>query len=258
MYNDLLTIGPFTIHGYGLMIGIGILAAYLCTEYLAKKDGLDPEPVFNFLIVGVGAGILGAKLLYYISILDEILADPKVLLDFSNGFVVYGGTLSGIAAAGLYARKKKLPFLKYLDCAAPAIALAQGFGRIGCFLAGCCYGREMDSPISIVFTHSDFAPNHVPLFPSQLVSSAFNFAHFFVLYTLFKKNERPGRIGAFYLIFYGIGRFVIEYFRGDLARGNVGVLSTSQFISVFVALAGTSLVWYISRAGGHKGTAQIK
>lgn len=247
MYNELFSIGPITIYGYGLMIAIGIIAAYLNTEHLAKKAGLSPEPVFNILIIGVGSGIVGAKLLFYLTILDQVIANPTLILsNLTEGFVVYGGIIFGILGALLYCRKKKLSFLHYLDCAAPSIALAQGFGRIGCFLAGCCYGMQMNSPISITFTDSAYAPNHVPLFPSQLVSSTFNFIHFFVLYTLFKYNKKPGKIGAFYLVFYSIGRFIIEFFRGDLERGNVGLLSTSQFISVFVAITGIAMVFFLS------------
>lgn len=242
MHNELFTIGPITIYGYGLMIAIGIMAAYLNTERLAKKAGLDPEPVFNILIIGVSFGIVGAKLLYYITVLDEIIANPKTLLNLTEGFVVYGGIIAGILAAALYCKRKNLTFFRYLDAAAPSIALAQGFGRIGCFLAGCCYGMPIDTPFSITFTHSAYAPNNIPLFPSQLVSSAFDFLHFFLLCALYKRNRTPGKIGAFYLIFYSIGRFIIEFFRGDLERGNIGTLSTSQFISVFVAIAGIILV----------------
>ncbi len=247
MHNELFSIGPVTIYGYGLMIAIGIVAAYLNTERLAKKSGLDPEPVFNILIVGVGFGLVGAKLMYYITVLDKIIENPKMLLDISNGFVVYGGVILGILSAAVYCKKKKLHFLRYLDCAAPSIALAQGFGRIGCFLAGCCYGAEMDCPISITFTDSAYAPNNVALFPTQLVSSAFDFIHFLVLCVLFKHNKKPGKIGAYYLIIYSIGRFAIEFFRGDLGRGSVGMLSTSQFISVFVAIAGVALAVWLSR-----------
>ena len=247
MHNELFTIGPITIYGYGLMIAIGILAAYLNTERLAKKARQSPEPVFNILIIGVGSGIIGAKLMYYITVLDEIIANPKILLNITEGFVVYGGIIAGILGAWAYCHFKKLPFLNYLDAAVPSVALAQGFGRIGCFLAGCCYGMEMDGPFSITFTHSAYAPNNVPLFPSQLVSSAFDFVHFFVLCALFKRNKTPGKIGACYLIFYSIGRFIIEFFRGDLERGSVGVLSTSQFISIFVAIAGSAMVVLLGR-----------
>lgn len=247
MHNELFTIGPITIYGYGLMIAVGILAAYLNTERLAKKAGLNPEPVFSILVVGVGFGLIGAKLLYYLTVFDEILVNPRLLLNLTEGFVVYGGIIFGIVSAWLYCCKKSLPFFKYLDAAAPSIALAQGFGRFGCFLAGCCYGMELDSPISITFTHSAYAPNNVPLFPSQLVSSAFDFLHFFVLCVLYKRNKTPGKIGAFYLIFYSFGRFFIEFFRGDLARGSVGTLSTSQFISVFVAIAGILIAAVIQK-----------
>lgn len=247
MHNELFSIGPVTIYGYGLMIAVGIFAAYFSTEHLAKKTDLEPEPVINLLIVGVLSGLLGAKLLYYITIFKDILANPKLLLQFSDGFVVYGGIITGIVTAALYCKIKNLPFLRYLDCAAPSIALAQGFGRIGCFLAGCCYGVEMESPISITFTHSAFAPNNVPLFPSQLVSSAFDFLNFALLAVLLKHNKKPGKIGAFYLIFYSVGRFIIEFFRGDLGRGSVGTLSTSQFISIFVALAGVAMVIALPR-----------
>lgn len=247
MRNELFTIGPITIYGYGLMIAIGVIAAYLNTERLAKKTELDPEPVFNIILVGAGFGILGAKLLYCITILDEIIANPKVLLDVTDGFVVYGGIILGIISAAIYCRKKRLPFLNYLDCTAPSIALAQGFGRIGCFLSGCCYGTQMDCPISITFTNSSYAPNNVPLFPSQLVSSAFDFLHFFVLCTLLKHNNRSGKIGAFYLVFYSMGRFIIEFFRGDLERGSVGNLSTSQFISVFVFVASIAMIAFLNK-----------
>lgn len=247
MYNELFSIGPITVYGYGLMIAIGIIAAYWNTERLALKAGLNPDPVFYILIIGVGCGLLGAKLLYYITIIDEIIANPKLLLNITEGFVVYGGIISGILMAALYGHLKKIPFLRYLDAAAPSIALAQGFGRFGCFLAGCCYGMELDCPISITFTNSAYAPNNIPLFPSQLVSSAFDFAHFFVLCALYKRNKTPGKIGAFYLIFYSIGRFFIEFFRGDLERGSVGTLSTSQFISIFVAIAGIVLVTCITK-----------
>ncbi len=254
MHNELFSIGPITIYGYGLMIAIGIVAAYLMTEHLAKKASLDPEPVFNILIVGVGSGIVGAKLMYYITIFDEILKNPKLLLNITEGFVVYGGIIAGILGALLYCRIKKLPFLNYLDAAAPSIALAQGFGRIGCLLAGCCYGMEMEGPFSITFPAGAYAPSGVALFPSQIVSSAFDFLHFGVLYLLYKNNKKPGKIGACYLVFYSIGRFIIEFFRGDLERGNVGVLSTSQFISIFVAIAGLALVAFLARPAKGKAT----
>lgn len=247
MYNDLFSIGSFTFHGYGLMIGIGIAAAYLTAEYRAKKAGLEPDHLFYLLILGAGGGLICAKLLYYVTIFDEIRSNPRLLLDISTGFVVYGGIIGGIGAGFVYCRIKKISPIRYLDLVVPSIALAQGFGRIGCLLAGCCYGRQTPGPFSITFQSSQFAPNGIPLLPTQIVSSVFDFANFLVLLALARKNPPAGRVSACYLIFYSLGRFIIEFYRGDLIRGSVGSLSTSQFISLFVAFAGFILLWKSGR-----------
>ena len=125
MHNELLKIGSITIYGYGLMIAIGILAAYLVAEYRAKRKGLDSEPVFSIMICAVVCGFAGAKLLYYITILDEIIKDPHVLVtDLADGFVVYGGIIAGISCTALFCRIKKLSFLSYMDLILPSVALA--------------------------------------------------------------------------------------------------------------------------------------
>ena len=142
----------------------------------------------------------------------------------------------------LYCRIKKLKFLEYFDLMMPSIALAQGFGRIGCFLAGCCYGKETSGPLAVTFTNSDFAPNNVALIPTQIYSGILDFAHFLLLLYVAKHKKADGQVAACYLIFYSIGRFVIEFFRGDIERGSVGVLSTSQFISIFTTVAGIILL----------------
>lgn len=231
MKNELLHIGPFTIYGYGLMIAIGVISAYFTAEYRAKKQGLDPDRVFGLVVCAVLGGFLGAKLLYFITELPAIIKNPSLLLDLSNGFVVYGGIIGGIFCCLVYCRKKGMVFLKYFDLVMPSVALAQGFGRIGCFLAGCCYGEETDSPIGIVFHESAYAPNGVKLIPTQLISSGLDFLHFLVLIWLARRVKADGQVAGCYLIFYSVGRFILEFFRGDMIRGNVGVLSTSQFIS---------------------------
>lgn len=241
MKNELLTIGPITIYGYGLMIAIGIIAAYLTGEYRAKKHGLEADHVFNYVIWCVLGGFLGSKILYFITDIKNIIADPSRVLDIADGWVVYGGIIGGIFAAMLYSKIKNLKFLAYFDLLIPSVALAQGFGRIGCFLAGCCYGMETDSLIGITFHDSHYAPNGVSLMPTQLISSGLDFLHFLVLIWFAKRKKADGQVGAMYLILYSIGRFVLEFFRGDLIRGSVGSLSTSQFISIFTVIAGIVL-----------------
>lgn len=244
MYNDLFSIGPLTIHGYGLMTAIGILSAYFTAEYRAKKKGLKPEKIFGLVCWCVILGYIGSKLLYMITILPDLIADPSIFLhSLGDGWVVLGGILGGILGGYIYCRRSKLEVWKYFDLGLASVALAQGFGRIGCFLAGCCFGTETSCALSITFTNSNFAPNGVPLVPTQLISSALDFLLFFFLIFYDKKlKKRDGEVTAWYLILYSAGRFILEFWRGDLIRGSVGTLSTSQFIGIFTLIAGIVLL----------------
>lgn len=249
-HNELLQIGPFTIYGYGLMIAIGVIVAYTVGEYRAKKQGLSQDELFWITISCLVGGIIGAKLLFYIVEFKEVLKNPKILLDITHGFVVYGGIIGGIGVGYLYCRWRKLSFLRYFDLVMPSIAIAQGFGRVGCMFAGCCYGKETQSWFHVIYEASDFAPNGVALIPTQFIMALLNFAHFFLLAFLAKKVVKySGQVAGFYLIFYSIGRFFLEYLRDD-PRGTVKLFSTSQFISLFIILAGVItilLCGYLSR-----------
>ena len=172
----------------------------------------------------------------------------------SSGFVVFGGIIGGILTGLLYCRIRKLVFFKYADVILPSVALAQGFGRIGCFLAGCCYGKETESVFSVIFQSSEYAPNHVALIPTQLYSSGLDFLHFLLLLLIARNKKEDGQVTACYLIFYSIGRFVIEFFRGDIIRGSVGILSTSQFISIFTGIAGIVLLIRIRKKRDSKSS----
>jgi len=240
--NELFQIGPLTVYGYGLMIAIGVLVAYSVGEYRAKKRGLDPDSLFWITVSCLVGGIIGAKLLFYIVEIKAIIENPKILLDVTHGFVVYGGIIGGIGVGYLFCKIKKLEFLKYFDLVMPSIAIAQGFGRVGCMFAGCCYGRETDSWFHVIYQASDFAPNGVALIPTQLIMAVLNFVHFFVLVFLAKKVvKHDGQVAGFYLVFYSIGRFFLEYFRND-PRGEVKMFSTSQFISLFILAAGIGTI----------------
>lgn len=240
MHNELLKIGPFTVYGYGLMIAIGIFFAYCLAEYRARKIGLEDEKIFGLTFSAVIGGILGGKILYYITVLPQIMADPSLLYrDLVEGFVIYGALIGGFLGIVLYCRIRKMKLLAYLDLALPSVALAQGFGRIGCLLAGCCYGRETEGAFAITFHDSAYAPNGVPLIPTQIISSSLDFLHFALLLLFVKKwKKNDGQVTGLYFMLYSAGRFILEYFRGDLERGSVGVLSTSQFIAIFMFVFG--------------------
>ena len=247
--NELFRIGSLTVYGYGLMIAIGVLAAYTIGEYRAKKQGLSPDELFWLAISCLVGGIVGAKLLFYLVELKAIIENPKLLLDITHGFVVYGGIIGGIGVGYLFCKIRKLNFLQYFDLVMPSIAIAQGFGRVGCMFAGCCYGRETNSWFHVIYETSEFAPNGVALIPTQLIMAGLNFVHFFLLIFLAKKVVKvSGQVAGSYLVCYSIGRFFLEYLRND-PRGNVNLLSTSQFISLFILLAGVGIILFCGYLG---------
>lgn len=253
MKNELFSIGPFTVYGYGFMIAMGILVAYVTAEYRARKHSMAYEHIFYLVIWCVLGGFLSSKILFWITEWKQFIEDPMFFLrTFGDGFVVYGGIIGGILFGYLYCRKAKLNFLEYFDLVMPSVALAQGFGRIGCLLAGCCYGEETSGALSITFHDSAFAPNNVALISTQIYSSILNFLHFFVLLYIVRHKKAHGQVAACYLIFYSVGRFILEFFRGDIARGSVGILSTSQFIGIFTGLAGILLLIYTIRRSHSK------
>lgn len=236
MKDELFSIGPFVAHGYGLFIAIGVIAAYVVAEFRAKKRSMDPDIVFEIAIRAALGGLIGAKLLFFIVEIKEIIAQPRYLLDsLTNGWVVYGGLVFGTLWCILYLKRKKLNPLEWFDLIMPEIALGQAFGRIGCLMAGCCYGKVTESHFHIEFKESLFAPNHVWLYPTQIMFSVANLISFLLLvFVVDRKFKKKGCTGFCFFVFYSVGRFVLEFFRGDIERGAVGVLSTSQFISLFI------------------------
>ena len=248
MYNDILTIGSVTIiHGYGLMIAIGIMAAILTASYRAGKKGLSKDAIYDTALLGMATGFIGAKLLFCILDIKAVIKNPRLIIS-GEGFVVYGGIIAGVLSAYIYCRVRKIVFLEYLDVLLPSVAIAQGFGRIGCFLAGCCYGKETESIFGIAFHNSTMAPNGVKLIPTQLFSSEGDFSIAGIIFICEsyaeRKGKKPGRgFGSgLYLILYSVGRFVIEFFRNDY-RGSLGVLSTSQCIAIGTLLLGSIIFW---------------
>lgn len=243
MFNDWFSIGPLTVHGYGVMIAVGILAASWLATKLCKEYKLDYENIDSFIIFVIVIGYAFSKLTYCLTVFDQFLSDPLSVLG-SGGWVVYGGILGGLLAALVWCKWKKWKFMDYFQVLMPCVSLAQGFGRIGCFFAGCCGGAVTDAWYGIQFPATSLAWNTTQkIIPTQLLSSAGDFLIFaFLMYNL-KKGKHPEDTGAWYLILYSVGRFLIEFLRGDLIRGGIGPFSTSQFISLFVVVLGAYMIW---------------
>lgn len=265
MAIDLFSIGPFTVHGYGLMIGIGFALAVFAGCFLAKKKGLSDNDFINMAMWVLVIGFAGGKLLHILVEFKLFLTDPMAVIG-SSGFVVYGGIITGVLSVVVYCKVKKLNVLDYLDIFGAAVPLNQSLGRVGCFLAGCCYGRETDSPIGVVFPEGCCAPAGVRVLPTQVFMAIGDMVMFIALSAFFLKTKQiitedgqkeangfhkysaPGCTASLYLILYSVGRFVIEFFRND-ERGAVGALSTSQFIAIFTFAAGVILFFLISGKG---------
>lgn len=267
MHPVFFQMGGIVGYSYGLMIGIGALLAIFVSEWRAKRRGLDGELVFSAAVWGLLAGLLGAKLTFIISNIKLLFTNPSYVLG-TDGFTVYGGVVLGIIVGGLIVKRKKVDVPVYLDLVIPQIALAQGFGRIGCFLAGCCYGKPTDSHFGVVFPVEAIAPSGIPLIPTQLISAAGDFLIFAVLlllsnfatdYLKVRKGEeellgknavtkklrffQPLSMSGMYLILYGIGRFAIEFLRADPRRTALG-LTSNQYVSIIFVIAGAALIYY--------------
>ena len=241
-------IGSLDIPTFGLMMMLGMLAAFALIYANRKRIPYSEDDLVTMALYAIIGGFIGSKLLYWIVEFDRILADPHFLLEtLTAGFVFYGALILGSLSVWFFTRRKKQCFFAYADLVMPAFILAQGFGRIGCFCAGCCYGAPTASALGVVYPAGSAAPAGIALLPTQLFESAFCFLFAAVLTVLLRKQKRYGLTTGVYLVGYGMWRFVIEFFRSD-DRGSVGALSTSQFIGIFIILAGIALLLLV-RAG---------
>ncbi len=245
MFNDWFTIGSFTIHGYGVMMAIGILAAFYMSEKNAKRFNLEYEKIDNFLFVTIISGFIVSKLLYVLTVFKQFLANPLSVLG-GGGWVIYGGIIGGILGAYLYSKKHNWNFMKVFNVVIVSVPLAQSFGRIGCYLAGCCYGIHTDAWYGVIFPEGSLCPIHEPIIPTQLIMAIGDLLIFLFLYYRLVKKQRIENSAALYLLLYSVGRFLIEFIRGDIERGHVGILSTSQFISLFM-IAFAIILYYFEK-----------
>lgn len=258
MHPVLFSVGHIHAYSYGFMIAVGALLAIFLSQFRANRKGMDGELVFNAAFIGLIAGLVGAKLTFIASNIKLLKVDPGYVLG-TDGFTVYGGVVLGILVGILVLRRKKVDIPVYMDLIIPQIALAQGFGRIGCFLAGCCYGKATDSAFGVTFPAEAIAPSGTPLLPTQLMSAAGNFLIFAVLLLIThygtsylgkgkSRYLKPLSISGLYLILYGVGRFFIEFLRDDPRRTALG-LTSNQYVSfAFLAVGIFFLVYGYRRA----------
>ncbi len=246
MFPKICTIGPFTIYSYGVMFALAVGVCCWLIQRDSRRWGIEPDQIGDFAFWVILSGILGARIFYIFLNLDYFWEDPKEMIMIQNGGLAWqGGFLGGILAGLTYVHKKKLPLLKTIDLAAPYIALGEAIGRIGCFLNGCCYGREVSWGIY-------FPVHHARLHPTQLYA-AFSLAIVFFILKRFQNVSRiPGQVFALYLMLAGTQRFVNEFFRGDHDVAYAG-LSVFQWVSLVIISGGIVLYFVFKK----RQTAQL-
>ncbi|MFA5093406.1 MAG: prolipoprotein diacylglyceryl transferase [Candidatus Omnitrophota bacterium] len=239
MLPEICRIGVFTIYSYGLMLVLAFFVSSYLASLQAKKEGIDPEVIFNLFFVIFIFGILGSRIFYVLNHLGDYLHNPlEIFMLQKGGLAWFGGAIFGTLAAIIFIKKHKLNLFKTLDLLVPFIALGQAIGRIGCLLNGCCYGRP--SEYGMYFKVFD---QH--LIPTQLYSSLLLLIIFFILKFIQDRKHVVGTVVAAYLFFYSIKRFFIEYLRNDTPRSIYGltifqVLSVAMFvisILIFIKIA---------------------
>jgi phosphatidylglycerol:prolipoprotein diacylglycerol transferase len=243
MHPILIKIGPLPIHTYGFLIALGFLAAITVVKRLSIRWKLDADRVLDLCFWCLLVGFVGARLLFVITQFSTFWENPLAVFKvWEGGLVFMGGPLLAVPFAIWYLKKYRLPIWKTLDVLTPGLVIAHVFGRFGCLAAGCCYGKPTGTSFGIRL-YSDLVDRQyhgIPLHPTQLYEASSLFILFLGLLYVHKKKEFDGQVGLTYLFAYPIIRSVIEIFRGDLVRGFVidDVLSTSQFISILVFIAG--------------------
>jgi phosphatidylglycerol:prolipoprotein diacylglycerol transferase len=227
MHPILVKIGPITIHTYGFMLAIGVLCAIGLSTWLAKKEKLETKIVFDFIFYTLLVGLVGAKVLLFATNYGDYtpLSFNNIKSLLLSGGTFFGGFIFGVLFAAWFLRKHKMDFRVLGDIIVPSIALAHFFGRMGCFFAGCCWGREARGcPLAVEFTNPDTTtgvPHHLPLYPTQLMEAGLNLINFLVLIISFKKKKFPGQVFTLYIFNYSLIRFFLEFFRGDEDRGYI-------------------------------------
>ena len=234
MHPILIKLGPITIYSYGFFLAIGFILAIFYATREAKRVGIEPQKISDLAFYLIIAALVGSRLLFIITEPHDFIENPfEVFKIWKGGLVFYGGFIGALATGIWYVKRHGMPIWRTSDIIAPAIALGQSLGRIGCFSAGCCYGKECDLPWAVTFTDPDsLARLGVPLHPTQLYEASLDFGIFLFLIAFKKRKTFDGQLIWLYTLLYAVARLIVESFRGD-PRGFVGgMLATSQLIGI--------------------------
>ena len=256
MHPIAFQLGPITIHWYGVMIALAFLAGLWTATRRARRENIPAEKIADVTLWLMVGAIVGARFVYVTTYWrEEFASQPlsEVFKIYHGGLVYYGGFIGATLAGIICIRWKQMPLWKTADALAPSIALGSVFGRAGCLLNGCCYGRPTDMPWAITFTNPQAhelsgTPLDVPLHPTEIYDALLNFGLYLFLAWLFRRKKFDGQVFATYLLCYAVTRSVVEYFRGDYSNLHYHLgLTPAQWISVPIFAAGLALAAVLSR-----------
>ena len=254
MFPRIFHIGSFSLPTYGLLVSLGVLIGLWISVRNSERQGINGEHAWNFGILVVLSGIVGAKILYIVNDWGYYTAHPREIFSFGTlqaGGVFSGGLIAAFVTAAWYIRKNRMPALATCDAFAPGLALGHAIGRLGCFAAGCCYGKPTTHFWGVTFKNPLAqawvgTPLGVPLEPTQLFESAVELANFFILMWMLRRKKFDGQVFGAYLFLYGVARYFLEFIRDDPGRGSVfgGAMTGTQLISIGLVITG-GLIWWV-------------
>lgn len=235
MRPTLFRIGPLPIRGYGLMIATAFLVAIYVAARRAKKEGIPSQSIFDLGLYVLVSGLLGARIFYILQHRDSYNSFADVLRIWQGGLVYYGGLALAFVVGVLYLRWKELPIGEVVDVFGPSLVLGMSIGRIGCFLAGCCFGKPTSLPWGVTFPEDSLAWMEIgsqKIHPTQLYSVVSLFSIFIILLILRRHMKFSGQLFLFSVLMYSIHRFFIDFVRYYTPDARIGILATSQVISI--------------------------
>ncbi|RUM31598.1 MAG: prolipoprotein diacylglyceryl transferase [Aquifex sp.] len=257
MFPEVISVFGLKISLYGILVALGVVLGYFLVLKLAKREKLDLKAVENSFLLAILFGIVGARIAYAIEHPYEFRDLIDYIAIWKGGVSFYGGLIGGIVGALIGIKIFNLPLWKSADIAAPAIALAHFFGRLGCTSAGCCYGKPFPYATSneigihftdkfpffyIVFPKGAVAPPFTPLYPTQLMEALGNLLIFLILLILYRKKPYDGFVFALYLLLYGTQRFLLEFYRGVTPPIPAIGLTWNQIVSIILIIGAVILI----------------
>jgi phosphatidylglycerol:prolipoprotein diacylglycerol transferase len=250
MFPHLFKIGSFSLPTYGLLVALAFLTALWMASRFAKKRGLNSEKIVNLGVYCALTGMLGAKILM-IALDPEYRAHPGeifTLATLQSAGIFFGGFILALVFAYFYMKKQGLPVWSTSDLFAPGLALGHGIGRLGCFAAGCCWGKPTHLPLAVTFSSQETTtgvPLGIPLHPTQLYEAFSEGLICLILLAVLRKSHKEGSVIGLYLLLYGLVRFAVEFLRmHDSSNPLGGPFTLEQWISLLAVAGG---VWLLLR-----------